>query len=75
MNIPPDSPQASGGSLLAEALTVSEITSRVKGLLEEALPNIEKMADVLATGPVAGPVEHLADDIQAALAKAKEGAA
>ena len=38
MNIPPTSSQAPEGSLLAEALTVSEITSRVKGVLEEALP-------------------------------------
>ena len=40
--------------------------------LREALPHVEKMANVLATGPIAGPIEHLADDIQAVLAKVKE---
>lgn len=40
-------------------------------LLQEALPHVEKMADVFATGPVAGPVVHLANDIQTAIAKAQ----
>ena len=44
-------------------------------LLKDALPHVEKMANALATGPVAGPVEHLADDIQTVLAKAKAEAA
>ena len=41
------------------------------GLLQDAFPHVEKMANALATGPIAGPVEHLADDIQTALAKAE----
>jgi len=39
----------------------------LKQLLKEALPHVEQMANVLATGPIAGPVEHLADDIRTAI--------
>ncbi len=43
-------------------------------LLKEALPHVEAAANAFAMGPVRGPVEHLADDINAAIAKARESA-
>jgi hypothetical protein len=39
-------------------------------LLKEARPHVEQMANALAVGPVVGPVERLADEITAAIAKA-----
>jgi len=59
---------------MSEHQTVEELNAELVALLQKALPHVEKMANVLATGPVAGPVEHLADEIQAALAKAHSDA-
>ncbi len=39
---------------------------RLQDLLRDVLPHVEKMADILATGPIRGPIEHLADEVRAA---------
>lgn len=52
------------------------VNEGLMALLQEALPHVEQMANELATGPIAGPVEHLAEDmgdaILAALTEARK---
>jgi len=61
--------------LLAEITRLRADVKRLRGqvtamaaLLEEALPHVEKMGEVLSTGPCRNDTERLADEIQAALA-------
>ena len=51
----------------AKVCELSDKNIVLVALLKEALPHVEKMANVLATGPIAGPVEHLVNDIQSAI--------
>ena len=58
--------------LLQERDRMAERNEMLKSLLKDCLSQVEKMANVLATGPVAGPVEHLATEIQAVLDEARQ---
>ena len=49
------------------ANTAADEIERLRALLKDAYPHVEQMANELATGPVRGPVDKLADEIAEAL--------
>ena len=52
---------ANAPATAAEHDRLLAVNEGLMALLQEALPHVEQMGNELATGPVAGPVEKLAD--------------
>ncbi len=60
--------------LIAERDRLAAINEGLVALLQEALPHVESTANslTLMTGPIVGPVDRLASEIQAALDEARQ---